>query len=198
MKALDTLPDGYQKIFQVNLQKDKKIALLINIGAAMIFIIMGVLMHFVVPITTLFSNPENFWPYMSRFLTLAVGMYVYIILHELTHGVVIKMVGSTSVHYGFTGLYAYAGSDSYFNKKAYIAIALAPIVVWGFVLLILNMLVPVEWFWVIYVIQIGNISGGTGDLYVTWKFSQMPDDILVHDSGIGMEVYSLKREEYRL
>ena len=71
-------------------------------------------------------------------------------------------------------------------------IALAPIVLWGIVLAALNMLVPVEWFWVVYIIQIGNISGGTGDLYVTWKFSKMPDDILVHDSGIEMEVYSAK------
>jgi len=195
MKALYTLPEGYQKIFQVNLQKDKKVALLINIGAAAIFIIMAVVMHQFVPVSTLFSHPDDFLPYISRFITLAVGMYLYIILHELTHGIVIKLSGSTSVHYGFTGLYAYAGSDSYFDKRTYIAIALAPIVVWGIVLAILNILVPLEWFWVVYVIQIGNISGGTGDLYVTLKFSKMPDDILVRDSGIGMEVYSAKADE---
>ena len=192
MKALDTLPTDYKQIFKVNLQKDKKIAMLLSIGAAIIFVAMAVIMNMYIPISTMFSNPEKLVPYIARFLTLAVGMYAYIILHELTHGIVIKMVGSSSVHYGFTGLYAYAGSDSYFNKKAYLTIALAPIVLWGIVLAALNMLVPVEWFWVVYIIQIGNISGGTGDLYVTWKFSKMPDDILVHDSGIEMEVYSAK------
>ena len=41
-----------------------------------------------------------------------------------------------------------------------------------------------------YFIQITNISGGAGDLYVTFKFSRMPSDILVQDSGVGMTVYS--------
>lgn len=61
---------------------------------------------------------------------------------------------------------------------------------WGFVLLILNFLVPPSYFWVVYFIQIANISGAAGDLYVTWKFSRLPRDILVQDYGAGMKVYS--------
>lgn len=63
-------------------------------------------------------------------------------------------------------------------------------VVWEIVLLILNFIVPMSWFWVVYFIQMGNVSGAAGDLYVTWKFSKLPKDILVKDTGVEMTVYS--------
>ena len=76
------------------------------------------------------------------------------------------------------------------DKKAYIFIALAPVVLWGVVLAVINCFVPTKWFWVVYLIQIANISGAAGDLFVTIKFSRFPKDILVKDYGVGMTVYS--------
>ena len=86
-------------------------------------------------------------------------------------------------------MYAYAGSDAYFGKKPYIVIALAPVVVWGVVLLILNLLAGDGWFWVVWLIQVSNLSGAAGDLYVTAKLSKMSADILIQDSGVSMTVY---------
>ena len=103
-----------------------------------------------------------------------------------------KICGTKKVKYGFTGMYAFAGSEDYYDKKSYIFIALAPVVLWGIVLAIVNCFVPVEWFWVVYMIQIMNISGAAGDLFVTVKFSRFPQDILIRDHGVGMKVYSQK------
>ena len=100
------------------------------------------------------------------------------------------MKGKKKIKYGFTGIYAYAGSDDCYDKSAYIFIALAPVVLWGVVLALINPFVNAEWFWVVYFIQMTNISGAAGDFFVTLKFSRMPKDILVKDSGIGMKVYS--------
>ena len=76
----------------------------------------------------------------------------------------------------------------------YFIIALAPVAVWGVVLLALCMLVPAPWFWSVYLIQIGNISGAGGDFYVVWRFAAMSPDILVRDAGVGMTVYSRGRK----
>lgn len=89
-------------------------------------------------------------------------MVLYLVLHELVHGICMRAFSGVRPHYGFTGLYAYAGSSAYFGKKPYIVIALAPIVVWGAVLAILNLLVPASWFWPVYFIQIINVSGAAG------------------------------------
>ncbi len=190
MKAVRELPIGYKEIFSVNLQKDKKIAIIINVVAILIGVLMAVPMNFYIPITTLFDFSQGVKNYFARFIVLMVSMIAYLILHEAVHGVAMKICGTKKVKYGFTGLYAYAGSDDFYGKKSYIFIALAPVVLWGIVLAVINCFVSANWFWVVYFIQISNISGAAGDFYVTAKFSKMPDDILVKDCGVGMTVYS--------
>lgn len=195
MKAVQTLPEGYQKIFGVNLQKDKKTALVLNIAALLVGIAMAVPVHFLIPIGTMFSYEEFLLALPIKTLCLALGLIAYIILHELVHGITMKIFGAKKIRYGFTLLYAYAGStEDYFRKKQYIIIALAPVIIWGIVLGILSFLVPVSWFWIVYIIQIMNISGAAGDVYVTAKFSKLPSDILVNDTGFEMTVYSAKNE----
>lgn len=190
MKSFQALPENYKQIYSVDLQRDKKIALLVNLLALLIAAIMAVPMHFVVPVTTLFDMQAGLDAYTLRFVSLIVLLIVYMILHELVHGITMKLCGTKKVKYGFTGMYAFAGSDDYYDKRSYITIALAPVVVWGIVLAIVNVVVPVQWFWVIYILQLSNISGAAGDFYVTAKFMKMPKDILIHDRGVGMEVYS--------
>ncbi len=191
-KATSVLPKGYVQYLSIDLQKDKKLALLVNGMAILIGAIMAVPMNFAVPIETLFDMEKGLDDYILRFGVLLVGMLAYIILHEAVHGVVMKLCGAENVKYGFTGLYAYAGSGDYFPKRAYILIALAPVILWGGVLLALSLLVPVSWFWAVYIIQIMNISGAAGDIYVTVKFIRMPKNILVQDSGMAMAVYTEK------
>ncbi len=190
MKSYNTLPEGYKEIYSVDLQKDKKAALLVNVIGVIIMLVMGVPMHFVVPVTKLFDMSAGLGAYFLRFGALIVLMVAYMILHELVHGVAMKLCGTKKVKYGFTGMYAFAGSEDYYSKKPYIFIALAPVVLWGVVLAVINPFVPEQWFWVVYFIQIFNISGAAGDFFVTAKFSRMPKDILIHDSGVGMTVYS--------
>lgn len=195
MKTQQTLPSGYSEILSVDLQKNKKQAVIVNIIAIIIGLAMGIGMHFYIPVTTLFDMSNGFIPYLIRFAALLVGMIAYIFLHELVHGITMKMFGAKKIKYGFTGIYAYAGSENYFGKVPYIIIALAPIVVWGIVLGVLNFFVPTGFFWVVYLIQIINISGAAGDLYVTAKFLRLPKDILVNDVGVSMTVYSAESKE---
>ncbi len=190
-QALQSLPEGYKEIYSVNLQNNKKIALLINIGALIIAFVMAVPAAFIVPISSLFDMSQGIFAYMLRFIVLIVGCILYIILHELTHAAVMKYYGAKKVNFGFTGLYAYAGSnEDYFRKKPYLIIALSPLIVFFIIFGILCFIVPQEWFWVIYFLQMSNVCGASGDMFVFYKFSKMPKDILIKDTGVGMTVYS--------
>lgn len=190
MKAVESLPDGYSEIFKVNLQKDKSTALKVNLAAFAVMLILGVAMNFHVPITTLYDFSKGIFVYIARLVTMLAAAIAYIFLHELTHGITMKIFGCKKVNYGFTGLYAYAGSSCFFDKKSYITVALAPVVLWFFVISVINMLVPEDWFWVVYFVQLSNLSGAAGDIYVSAKLSKMPSDILVTDSGVEMFVFS--------
>ena len=195
MKAVSQLPDGYREIYSVDLQKDKKLSLLVNGLATLIGVLLAVPMHFVVPIFTLFDMGQGMGAYFLRFGVLMVAIVAYMVAHELVHGAAMKLCGTKRVKYGYTGLYAFAGSEDYYDKAAYLFIALAPVVLWGIVLLVLQFCVPTSWFWVVYLVQITNLSGAAGDYYVTVRFSRLPKDILVRDSGVSMCVYSNAEEE---
>ena len=190
MKAVVTLPEEYKEFYSIDLQKNKKMSLRVNLLSVIIAVILFVPMHFLVPISSLFVMDKGLGSYVIRFIALIVLIITYMVLHELTHGIAMKICGTKKVKYGFTGLYAFAGSNDYYRKKAYIFIALAPIVLWGLIIAIIYPFVPIEWFWVVYNLQIINLSGAAGDLIVTIKFSGFPKDILIRDYGVGMTVFS--------
>ena len=179
MKAVKTLPENYKQIFAVDLQKDKKMMILINVIAIVIAVVLAVPMHFHISIATLFDMSFGLVAYAVRFVVLLAALVVYMVLHELVHGISMKMCGTEKVKYGFTGMYAFAGSEDYYDKRSYIFIALAPVVLWGVVIGIVNAFVSPAWFWVLYILQITNLSGAAGDLYVTVKFSKFPRPLAV-------------------
>ncbi len=187
MENFKELPEGYEKILDIDLQKNKKLMLGVNIGALLVAAVMAVAALPFVPISTLFDMDDGF--YFLRLLAMLAGTGAYIVLHELVHGIFMKAFSGVKPRYGFTLMYAYAGSTAYFNKKSYITIALAPVVIWGIVLGVLCAFVPEGWFWVFYFIQITNLSGAAGDAYVTYKMLTLPKDILVNDTGVAMTVY---------
>ncbi len=184
-----TLPEGYREKYSIDLQKDKKLALLVNIIALAIGIVMGVSMHFFHPIGTLFSMDGGFGRYALRFGALLVGAVLYIVLHELIHAATMHAFGTKKVKFGFTGMYAFAGSDDYYSKVPYLVIALSPVVVFAVLLGVLQFFVAEDFFWVVWLIQITNISGAAGDFYVTARFLRLEGDVLIGDYGVGMTVY---------
>lgn len=187
MGAVQNLTNEYKELYSINLQKDKKFAIIVNVMALIIAALMIISMNFFVPISLFFNVEIN---YFIKYIVLIGSMVGYTCLHELVHGVAMKAFGTKKVRYGFTGMYAFAGSDDYYDKKSYIIIALAPIIVFLFVFAVINLIVPQEWFWIVYFLQVINVSGAAGDLFVTAKFMNMPKDILIKDFGVEMKVYS--------
>lgn len=130
---------------------------------------------------------------------LVVGAVVYIVLHELTHGVFLSAFTRTKPKFGFVGWAAYCGNEAYCNKPCYAVVALSPLVVWGIVFGVLNVFFhDGVWFWVIWFLQTMNVAGAAGDLFVSFKLLFYPKEILVQDTGLAMTVYRRMTQEEML
>ena len=192
MHCFDHLPTGYREYLKVDLQQDRRKALLINgaaLAAAVILLAVG---HFLlVPFYELFDfTSDSFLGMFFPMFVMLAGTVVYIILHELTHGAVMKAFGARQVRFGFTSLYAFAGSEEdWFDRNAYRAVALAPLVVWGLIFTIAMILVPRSWFWVVYFWQVFNITGAAGDIYVSFLTTRLPPEVLARDTGVSMTFF---------
>jgi hypothetical protein len=185
------LPDGYSEIKHIDLQKDKKLAIKVNVGALLIYVPLLIIGIKFVPISITFhNNMDNIKVVLFKMLLMIVLLFAYIVLHEAVHGIFMKYYGKIKPKFGLTKLYAYAASDAYFNKKEYTNISFSPVVILGAILLIITILVPKEWFWVFYYIFVSNIACSTGDLYVAHIIRKMPKDSLFLDAGVSMTMYS--------
>ena len=195
MKSYTTLPEGYREIYALDMHEDKKLAVWVNLLSLAIAAVFAVPMLFVVPWRTTFDMTDGMSGYWIKLAAMLGLTLLYLVLHELVHGIAMRICGTKKIRYGFKGVYAFAASDDYYRKKPYVFIALAPVVLWGIVLAIVTPFVPASWFWVVYFVQLMNLSGAAGDLYVTVRFSRMPRDILIRDSGVGMVVYAKETEQ---
>lgn len=184
------LPEGYALLRSINLQKDRRLALRVNGLSVLIAAVMILVAVPVVPFSTFFSFRTTSFFGALRPLLLLPALLIYVVTHELIHGFYMKRYSGIKPKYGFTGLYAFAGSDAYFDRRSYLMISLAPVILWGAVLMILNFALPTSWFWFVYIVQIMNISGAAGDFYVSVYMSRLPRTILIQDSGVSMDVYA--------
>ena len=196
----ETLPAGYTLYRELDLMNDRKLKLLANGLALLIMLILaGVYLILQVALTgsIFFELPvwsNSFWGIMGPcllFIAALMGSIVlYMVLHELVHGVFIKRYCGKNAKYGFNGLYAFAGrSDVLFYKGPYIVIALAPVILFGILFFFLLLFVSGIYFTGIYILQIMNLSGAAGDLYVCWVLRKVGPDALINDSGTSMRIY---------
>lgn len=181
-----TLPQGYSFFDKIDLKNNKKQFWTVQgICLAIIAVMLG--------IGWLIESPlkiENNTESIIGLVVLIVGFVLYIFAHEAVHGLFMYAFCKTKIKYGFVGWAAYAGSSAYYDKKRYIIIALAPVVVWGVTFAVLNIFFHSGiWFWVIWFLQIGNVSGACGDFFCVYKTARYPKDILVNDTGLEMQIF---------
>lgn len=184
--ACSALPEGYREIFRVDLQQNRRQNVIVSVWSVALLLLALIPIWLARPQAATFGDSFG----LPQVITMLVGMIVYVLLHEAVHGVLFWWMSRQRPSFGFTLQYAYAGSDAYYRRGPYLVIALAPVVLWGAVLAILSAVAPPAWYWTVQIIQLINISGAAGDLYVTWKFSRMPADLLVQDAGIRMVAYA--------
>lgn len=184
------VPGGYVEFSEVDVRKNKKLSIVLNVTAIIVSFIMLYLGLKFFGLEDGFRTVRSIRQLVFEYGILFALSSVYIVLHELTHGLFIRIFSGRRPTYGFTGIYACAGSSFCFDKVRYSVIALAPAVVWGIVFGVISLLMPPEYFWLVYMLQIVNISGAVGDYYVVLKMTAYPAGTIVRDTGTAFKAYA--------
>ena len=177
------LPKEYKLYDKINLS-DKKTANKIQyvfIGVAAIMFIGARLLDF--PMSSTYQG------WLTALITISLCI-VYMFLHELTHGLFIRLISHQKPKYNLKFPYLTTGTSVYLSKKSFMIICLAPVVIWGLVLIGVILLVPEAWFLIIYIVLIVNFGGSAGDYFQTYHFFKLPKDALLKDDGDTTVVYS--------
>ena len=180
---------GYKECTKIDLVKNKKEALLVNIYGIIIMVVTAVFIPLLIMGGIIEFNLETTFPLF--FIVLLISLILYIPLHEIVHGIVLKKYTDEKLSFGWKLVYAYCGSkEAVVDRKEYYAVALAPLLVFSVVfisLMVLNPSLSLVW----YVMEIMNVSGSVGDIYVSIKLrKEKSRDILITDSGTDMSFWS--------
>ena len=178
------LPDGYVQSDEINLKKDMRLAILLNIGAFIIFIPMFYLLSrfiaLVRPDITNFSVTITIEKVLG-----AIGLVVLVlIIHEIIHGLFFWIFSHGRPVFALRPLYAYAGAPTwFFSKRQYAITALGPLIIIGAVGLLLLLLAPISWMLMIVLLVALNTSGAIGDIFVFFRLLKCSPTSFANDTG---------------
>jgi hypothetical protein len=197
MHAITHLPQGYRSIGTLDLTKNFRALIFMNIAGAVLLV--G--FYYVLIRLALWMRPaearqgvsSSFWGLSGALNILLVILAIYaavIILHEGTHGIFLAWFTRTRPVFAFKGYYAYAAAPGwYFPRGHYILVSLAPLVLLSLAGVIALAFVPAGWLLPVISFIAFNGSGAVGDLAVFFWLLRQPSTCLASDVGDAVTLY---------
>ena len=187
-----TLPAGYIQSGQIDLKKDKRLIILLNIVGVTVI----VLSFYLLSAFTAWVRPDIMTFSVTVTVTNllgALGLTVLILpLHEGIHGLFFWIFSRSRPVFGLRPLYAYAGAPTWFFPKGQFFITtLAPLVVIGAAGLLLLLLAPISWVLMIVFLVASNTGGAVGDLFVFFRLLRSSPTSFANDTGEVVTFYEL-------
>lgn len=192
--ASGSLPSDYQQVLSWKVTGQPIRVITLNILGVLLFVIFGVIFSRLavslgkLPLEGKFGLSE-----IGLAIGLAlVGILLTLVLHELTHSLVMQMFGAKP-KYGiiWKGMMFYATSPGYaYHRNNYVVIALAPFVFIS-ILVVLGMWLLQGTLWValLGICGILNASGAIGDMWMTMIVLRYATTAYVMDERDGIRVF---------
>lgn len=191
MRPTKALPECYQQTGALDLSKDKRLAVSLQIAAVLLFVVSVAM--FVQLALFLRQQDELTFSFGTDFATLFGFVLVLVLtglVHEAVHGVCFWLLTKDMPRFGFKLLYAYAAAPRwYLPRSSYLAIALAPLVAITVTGLVLVPFVAASWLPLVLMSLVLNFVGSVGDLaIVAWLLGKQ-QAAYINDYGDGVAIF---------
>lgn len=193
-----TLPEGYREIKHIN-ALDKKLGLILNLVAVLVLAAVAAIAC--IPVF-LGSSELKYDSVVSLLVTgvFLAGCIVYIVLHELVHGIAYKALTHEKLTFGFTWSCAYCGVPNiYVYRRASLIALVAPLITFTLILIPVTValyFVSLPFYFASAMLLGMHLGGCSGDIYMTLLllFKYRDPALLVRDTGPEQYLY-LKESE---
>ena len=184
------LPENFKEDFVIDAKSKKTSIILTLISMGLLAAVFALIFFTKFYGTGIIYNEDNFSVF---WLGAFVGIFAYVILHELTHGLFYYLFTKQKLTFGLTLFVAYCGlKEGYVNKTVSLVSSLAPFVIHSIWMLLLIILLPASpWLLVLSFIFALHFGGCCGDIYVTGilLFRYNKKLVLVRDNGYKQSFY---------
>lgn len=192
MNSYRNLPEGYETVREIDAVGNKRFAVGLNVAALLISALSGIILYFLRFRSFTFTvDEDDLGAYLLFMLGLILSMFAYLVLHELVHGIVYKLITREKLTFGISFSCAYCGvPDVFVTKKAALSALVAPFAVFtvafalpiafvgDYAALFLSFLL---------VLHLGGCSGDLYDLFLL--LFVIKGDVLMKDTGPKQTFY---------
>ena len=187
------LPDGYQPAKTVDVG-EKRFAILMNLAATLLTALVGVggfFLKFAGDPGSAIPDLSNVWLFEGWLFAILVSLIVYLVLHELTHGIVYKILTGEKLTFGLKLSCAFCGvPDVYVTRKTALLALLAPFTVFSVAFLVPFFLLSGSLSFSFLVLFSLHFGGCAGDLYDTFLLLfRLKGNLLMRDTGPRQTFY---------
>ncbi|CQH61979.1 DUF3267 domain protein [Halobacterium hubeiense] len=140
----------------------------------------------------------GWWTNALDVLVILVLATVFVVLHELLHGLAIRYYGGEAT-YGvglahFILPYAYATTDHEFTRNQFVVVLMTPLIVMTGVGV--PLMLAFEWGWLVVPLA-ANAAGAVADVWMTMTLLGFPEDVRLEDHADGVRIVGDKRDRPR-
>jgi hypothetical protein len=197
MKPTQGLPDGYRLLGTLDLSKNVRAMIIMNIIGTLLFfffawIFFGLTAKLRPGVPAMISVIEigGLSDLVSILIVLLLAQAVMIVLHEGVHGLFFWLFTRGRPVFAFKGLYAYAALPGWFiPRNPYLVTCLAPLVFISLLGTLLLMVVPAGWLMPVIFVLTLNAAGATGDMAVAGWLLSTPANSFAQDYGDAFSIY---------
>lgn len=167
------LPEGYKQAFHLD-ARQAKFGIIFNTIAILVFAIVAVIAFAVLHYSSVELSSLIGAETMIAYLVFMLMMILYIVLHELVHGIAYKSLTGEKLTFGMSWSCAFCGvPDIYTYRKTALVALTAPLIVFSVIFVALTVVMyfisPV--YYLVFAFLFGlHLGGCSGDVYVTILF----------------------------
>ncbi|MBP5729240.1 MAG: DUF3267 domain-containing protein [Clostridia bacterium] len=163
------LPEGYSEAFVVD-ANDKKQGMKFQIAAILSVAVLINVFFFVYALPRLNEIAAGFT--VLKCAGVVIAYFLYVVLHELTHGLVYKLLTGKKLTFGFKLPSAYCGVPDIYTYRITSLLSLsAPLTVFSILFVFLFLMIRDTFLKAMILLLFAlHISGCTGDLYGIFLF----------------------------
>lgn len=195
------LPEGYVEAKHID-AKSKLLGLVMNLVALVIFFAVMVVAVVFFALGLKSNTFQTLTPEIPALMAASwifvISMLVYIVLHELVHGIAYKILTGEKLTFGISWSCAFCGVPSiYTYRRTAIISSAAPLAVFSAILLPLSVVflfVNPLYYFLSAMLLAAHLSGCVGDCYVLLLLhtKYKSPDILIRDTGPAQSIYIKK------
>jgi hypothetical protein len=198
MHPTQTLPENYVLAWDVNMKRDRRLNVILQVvGLGWMALAGWLLVSIVMWMRPDFNDAmqTGMTVNLLALLLILVVMVVTIVFHELVHGLLFWFYARHKPEFGIGRGYAFAAMpDWYFPRGKYLVIGLGPLVGLTLLGMAIMAFAPLSWLGLVFAGVVINAGGAIGDLYVCWRIAREADNVWVKDIGDGFQVYRRRVE----